>query len=672
MATSSAEFVIAIQQQMKGESAVSELEKIVESVREGVGSFKALDASALKTQEALEATAKKSADVAAEMAKLNSAASVDVGAFRKLQTAADALAKKEAELKAELTTTTAEMAKQQAAITQNAARMQHMRAATKQSAAGAALANTKFGELAGAFGAMGGPLGSSASALFQLGDGFQKLSQAGGPTALMVGGLALVTALVVALGAAVVGTAVAITAWGIKAANAARQQKLLYEATYGGATAAAAMSAEFRGLEKSTGVSRDRLFDLSKQLKEAKVTGAAATTALRAIATQEAAIGDGGTADLIKELKTGQKSAAAMAKEIETQYGSVVRRKMIGLDESMGRLKGNISALFSGLNIESFLQRFANVVDLFDESNASGRVMRGVFERVFQPLVDGAAAAIPQISLFAASFVVQLLKIGVATKPIWSALSKVFNFKGDATSTTMKTAEIAASALAAAVAAIAVAVTVVTVATQGTVGAWQAAWAMASAGFSAFVTGTVGHIAQLSADFSALGSMASAAWAAVSAAVSAAVATIAATDLGGVAIDLIDGFVEGIKAGASKVTAAVGDLGKIAKDGLMDAIGAASPAKEFMEPGLYSAQGYAVGVDKGAGEVEDSISSMVSGGGALPLARAAGPSGPITINITVNGGGDAANIARRVREELEDAFSDLTLTLGGEPTSEAA
>lgn len=513
--------------------------------------------------------------------------------------------------------------------------------ATQKGGVAAALASTKFGELSGAFGQLGGPLGNAASMAFAIGDSFQKLGQSGGPMALVAGVAALGAAAFIALGAALAAAAGGIAAMGIKAANAARDTRLLYEATLGSSEAAAALTTEFRQLEKTTGASRDRLWDVSKQLKVAGLEGADASAALKAIAMQEAAIGTDGTAALIGDLKSGKKSAAEMAREIESKFGGVVEKRMMGLGQTSDRLQGNFAALFSGLDIEGFLSKFAAFTNTFDETTASGRVMKGLFETVFQPLVDGAAAAFPYISLFIQQFINQGLKIAIAFKPVVTAVSELFGIEpNDAMTYTMKAAEVAATALAISVGSVIAVFAVLGLAAQQVGSAFLAAWAMAKA-----------------------------AWTGVSDAVTSAIDTIKGMSLADVGAMLIDGFVNGIKSGAGKVRAAVGELGSLAKGALMTAIDAGSPAREFMDPGRFTAQGYAIGIEEGSAEVEQSISNMISGGGALPVARG-GTGGPTNVTLHFHGVTDRDLVAR-VRREVEDIFVDLSLGLGGSPTAEA-
>ena len=630
-----AEFLISIEQQVRGDDAVSELAKVEQSVRDGIASFKAHEAAALKTQAQREKVGTAAAGLREKMDAAMKANNPTV--FWKAAAAAEKLSARERELKASLEQTNAAMEKQKAAVTGAAHNLSKMRSANEKGGASAALANTKFEELAGAFSQLGGPAGGLLNKVFSLGGAFQKLGANGGGLGLAVAAAALGTAIFAALLVSVVAAGVAVVGYGIKAASAARQQRLLMEATFESKTAAAEMSTTFRQLEKSTGASSDRLFDVSKQLKEAGLEGDAMKTALKAIATQEAAVGQDGTAKLIEGLKSGNTSAEQLAKTIETKYGANVAAKMIGLDQSVERLGGNFGQLFSGLNIDGVLVNFSKFVDMFDETSVSGQVMKGFFETMFQPLVNAVATSIPYAQLFIAKFINQVLQIAVAVKPAVDGLSQMFGITpSDAMAVVMTAAEFAATAFAVSLGTlIAVIAGVGLAATK--LGQWFAAgWAMAKA-----------------------------AWTGISSAVTGAVDSIAAIDLASVATGLIDGFINGIKEGAAKVKSAVSDLGNMAKNGLERALDMHSPSKVFHTLGGYTAEGFQLGVEDGSADVERAVSQMVNPeAGTVKGAGRAG--GPITVNLTIHGVTDR-NMTNEITRHVEKLFNDIALELGATP-----
>lgn len=74
---------------------------------------------------------------------------------------------------------------------------------------------------------------------------------------------------------------------------------------------------------------------------------------------------------------------------------------------------------------------------------------------------------------------------------------------------------------------------------------------------------------------------------------------------GDLAVAIIKGMVNGLKGGLSSVSQAAKDVAKSALDSAMKLLGIHSPSKEFEELGMYSDQGFANGLYKLIGVVED-------------------------------------------------------------------
>lgn len=634
MAGSAAEFLISIEQQMKGDDAVSELEKAEAAVKDGIAAYKQLEAATNKTSSQL---AKVGAAATAMRSNMEAAMKANnPAAFWKAAGALEKLTDKENELKVAVDKAKTALQAQQATVSAAAGNLDKVRAANQKGALATSLATTKFGEMAGAFGALGGPIGGTAGRLFQFGDSLQKLGGSGGMFALFAGGAAIAVAAIVAITAAFVAGAFAAVKYGISLANAARDQRLNLEAMLGSKEAASEMNGAFRQIEKSTGATRERMTEVTKQLKDAGLAGDDMKTALKAIATQEKAIGQDGTGKLIEDLKAGKTSAEELGKSVESQYGGVVKDKMIGLTESADRLKGNLGALFSGLNIEPFLEAFSKFVDMFDETSSSGQAIKFVFETLFQPLVDGAAAAFPYIQLFIVKFINTLLKIGVFLKPAIDKVSELFGMEpSDTMETVMAAAEVAAIALAAAIGIVVVVIGAIVLAALSVGTAMLNAWNLAKA-----------------------------AWDGIKSAIDTAKDKIAAIDLAQIGKDLVDGFINGIKAGAKAVGEAVTSLGTDAKNSLKSALGIKSPSTVFAELGVHTAEGFERGVQRGTPGVEAAVSGMVrADSGDAP--RRGGERAPAKIDVQLHFHGVRDDdLVGKIRREVDDIFRGIALELG--------
>lgn len=198
--------------------------------------------------------------------------------------------------------------------------------------------------------------------------------------------------------------------------------------------------------------------------------------------------------------------------------------------------------------------------------------------------------------------------------------------------------------------------------TIGLAAAFAAAVVLASAQVTAFVTGIF------------------AAGAAVVTAATVMLSSIAAlpamlmasgTEMG---TNLWTGFVQGIEAGITAVTDSATRLATAAKSAVAGALRIQSPSRVMMEMGGYTAQGFAQGVDGGAGQVDAAMTNMVAppapvlGTGATSTTNTLAAGG-ITINVVIQGT-DAAQpgaVAAEARKGVMDALEQLVAQMGLSP-----
>lgn len=632
MATA-AEFLIQIEQQLSGDDAATELQKAETAVKDSIASYRQLEAAAGKTQQQLEKVTASMAGVRDKMAAAMKAG--DPSAFWKQATALGKLEAKERDLKAAVGDATKALEAQKKAVTAAAGNLDTQRKAAAKGGLAARVAGSDVFELGSSFSALGGPLGGTIGRLFEFGEASKKLTMAHGRMGLFMAGTTLAVAAVAVLAAAFVALGVAALAAGLKMADAVRTQKLNLQALLGSKDAAAGMSAAFREIGKSTGVSSDRLMQLTKDLKKAGVEGESMKTALRAIATQEAAIGQDETAGLIDKLKSGQTTAEQLGDSIASQYGGVVDEKMKGLGASADRLQGNLGALASGLDIEPLTAAFSKFVDMFDETTTSGQTMKALFEGVFQPLVNAIATAFPFAQLFIVKFINTLLKIAVAVQPAYSKVKELFGLgeEGSAMSTVLEAAELAAIAFAAAI-------------------------GLAVLAIGAFVLWVV----NTARGFATLWQAAKSAWDGVVQAFDKAKKAIAEIDLTQIGKDIIDGLIKGIKDGAGSVKDAVVGVVDGAIEAGKEALGIKSPSKVFAELGRYTTEGYVVGIDAGAPDVEGAVTSMLSGSGEARRGERAPTK--IELHLTIHGVEGADKLVPSIEAAVSRLFEEAALELG--------
>jgi len=136
-----------------------------------------------------------------------------------------------------------------------------------------------------------------------------------------------------------------------------------------------------------------------------------------------------------------------------------------------------------------------------------------------------------------------------------------------------------------------------------------------------------------------------------------------------IATDMVDGFIAGLDAQWGRVTARVTEL----SDGVVNTVRGVfdmhSPSRVMMELGAYTAEGFAMGVDGGAGRVGRSMGDMASGGADAAAGAMGSGSGGVQIQLQVmvqaTPGADPEEtghgIGRGIVAELAGVFELLNL-----------
>jgi hypothetical protein len=633
------DFVLKIQALMEG-NAVSELEAAKSSAADALKEYQALERTSAQTASALE---KLGASSAALQSKMQAAMEAgDTSAFWKLAGDANALAAKQAALEKKASDTAAAMDLQAQKVEQCSdayAQLRDAEEASSSAAEDAATSQENFEKSAGGIKKLGGPLGS-------LGDKAEEFSEAWGALKDKLGttgaAMAVGAAVTAALAAVVVAATYKLAAFGLKAADAQRNLKLTLEAMEGTAEGGGRLADAFSEIEGATGVGEDRLLDLTRSLKDAKVSAADMPAALRAIAMQEAALGDqGGTQALIDDLKSGKKTAAELGAEMEKQFGGVVEKKMLGVDQQMATLEKNLEDLFSGLNIEGVLKGFSKLVSLFDSSTESGQALKAIIEAAFGSLGDS-EDIFNSIERFFLGMISSALTLAIWIKKI----AKELGFDTGGLTDIIDAADLGKVALFSLLIPFAPLIVVI-----GVVGG--------------LIYGLVAAYQFLSSAGSAALQWLTEAWDAVATA-------LEEFDLAAVGTAMIDGLVEAIKAGATKVAGAIKDVAKGAIDGAKGVLGIASPSKVFEEIGGYTVEGFVGGVDAENDNATRAMENAITPPSASKGKGGSGGGGN-TYSFTFNVNGEnAQQIAEEAYRIFVGKLEDAGEQMGGGDAEEAA
>jgi hypothetical protein len=508
---------------------------------------------------------------------------------------------------------------------------------------------------------------------------FRKLQEAMGTTegrALLMGRAVAVAAtaffgLSVAFAAvtvaAIAGVA-AITSWAISLSNVNREAKLNAEAVAALKPEVAALSGLFGELNAETGLGDKKLLALTYKLRDAGVGAVDMAGALRDAALAERALGDGGADDFIASIKEAKGAVAGLSNEVRGKLGVIVSKQMLGLDAQSERLKKNIGGLFGDLNIEPALSGLQRLGALFDKNTEAGGALKFLFESVFQPIVDQAEAASVAVEAFALGFLIGMTKLYIAVKPTLRVLEETFGFDDDSLTSVLGDAKSAGEAIAPVVAGLAIAFT----ATAAAIGVVVGLMAAVGAAFFAIP-------AAISSASQALGNIFGNAIKAVIELVTGVPQTMT-----GVGANMMQGLVDGITGGAANVvkaiTGAVGD----AITGARKLLGIASPSRVFAEMGGYTAEGFAMGVDDGAGEAQSALAAMVAppepsaieqayataGGGASSSTAASAPAAAAP-GASASGGWSGDLIlqfpnVKDAKEAIEEIREAVTMVLRGD------
>lgn len=466
---------------------------------------------------------------------------------------------------------------------------------------------------------------------------FRKLSEAMGSTegrALLMGkaaGIAAgavvgLTVAAAALTAALVAGVVAVTAWAIGLADVNRSAKLSAQAAEALGANLSSVRGLFDELNAETGLGDKALQGLTKRLRDAGVQAGDMAGALRDAALAERALGAGGADDFIAEIKASKGAITGLTNEVRGKLGVIVSKQLLSLDSQAEQFKKNIGSLFGGLNIEPVLEGLRILVSLFDQNTAAGGAMKLLFETVFQPIVDQAKNAALAVEAFALGFLIGLTKVYIAVKPTIRALGELFGFEDTALIDLLGDAKAAGEAIAPVV--------------LGLVAGFTAA--------AAVVGVLVGALAAVAASFIAIPFAVQAAARAVGELMGNAIKALISAVTGvpgqfnGLGANMMQGLADGIRGAAGAVvgavTGAVGDAIKSAKS----LLGIASPSKVFAEMGGYTAEGFAMGVDDGAGAAQDSLAAMVEPPAVSPIDQAVAGGSSSTAGATADGGAGAA------------------------------
>lgn len=525
--------------------------------------------------------------------------------------------------------------------------MRNVNRLTKHSSDVLGDATTRLSTFRGALGDVGGPLGELGEKVLFPAQGFVDLSETMGKgraamVVAAVGAVAL-TAAVAALGVAAIVASVQIAQWGVSMADASRSANLAEQAALALSPELEQLGGQFAALEEETNLSTGRLHELSRGLRDAKVSAEDMPGALRAAALAEAALGSQGSAQFLSNIKEGKGAVADLAAEAQAKLGGIVAKQMLGLENQGKRFERLWGNLFDSIQIEPALLALDKLVGLFEEGTASAEAMKVLLGGIFEPFLGQADDLATSAEAIALKVLIEFTKLYIAAKPWIQRLadltSDTFALMAEHSDLVVLTLEglgVAIGAVALVGAALVVAI--------GAIGA------------------ALGHLMRQAIRTVEM-------WVFMGEALAGF--AVDAVEFGG---DLIAGLVKGITDGASDVWEAISGVVTGGIDRAKELLGIASPSKVFAGIGEDTGEGFVRGVESKQGDSGRAVDSLVmpeqtrrdiqrggsSGGdgGGAPVVAQDSPGGGATINLagaTFNFSG-VANA-----EEAEERFGDMLM-----------
>jgi hypothetical protein len=523
-----------------------------------------------------------------------------------------------------------------------------------------------FDELLATAQGAGGPLGSLAGGASRLKGMLGKGGAAGG-----------VLLLVAAIGLLVAAALTGLVKFAVLSADAARSQRIFFEAATGGGAAAGALAAQVAAVAGRVGLARAAIEELALSLARSGLQGRALDAALSAVATTSSVMGQAagstlqGIAERARQAKvlvlgaldlqgTGLKIGdvgQALAKRmgisvqaavaaiqngrvrveaglqalddaVQAKFGKAALAQTLSLSHQFTKLREDLAHIFDGVDVEPLLRGLRDVLSIFDQTTFTGKMLRSLAETLLTPLIAGLSTIAPIAKAFFQGLIIGALVAAIVFLKLRNAFRDVFGGDTKSNIDWVKTAMYAGAIVAVYLAAT---FGLVALAIGGVAKTAVWLWSKLIDGYN-FVK---------SLGWGALGT-----W-------------------------IVEGIVNGLKGGAKLLVDAVKGLGQLAKGAFTTEVKINSPSRVFYNYGLYMDEGLALGVEAGSGRVEDAVDTIAVTPGKRPSAAsvsARAQRGGSTYNITQNFNGirDDEELLAKMTRAITELFEGEA-TMAGAP-----
>lgn len=303
--------------------------------------------------------------------------------------------------------------------------------------------------------------------------------------------------------------------------------------------------------------------------------------------------------------------------------------------------------LFEDVDIKPFIDGVKELGKAFGPTTAAGQAMKFLVEKGFNLLFKSVAALLPYVTKFFLQIIIWSLKAYLMIKQHWEGITIAFKILGAALGLIAVLFAVVATSIAGFIA----------VGVGMTVFVFALAAGIIWLGYK-IIEFAVAVAKAIPDALDAIGKFVTDSWASLKAWVPGAVEA---------AGNFVDGLVQGIENGVSKVVDSVTNLGEEAANALKKSLGIASPSKVMFEAGMNTGQGFADGLEasvtktsKASAGLGANVAQDVSQGvsstpvsnmdmGSLAAAPSAGPAAPTAGALPVqdnssNSGGNTYHI----------------------------
>jgi hypothetical protein len=242
---------------------------------------------------------------------------------------------------------------------------------------------------------------------------------------------------------ATVGATVAMTKFGLSAANTARAERLQLEGANATAKwmmsmmwgftratdSAESLQSMIDQVSSSASIGRDKIAGYEASLLSAGLRGKRLQTALEAVAIAASGDETGKAAEMVKGMAVSTAyyggSLDKLANKVKATYGGIVAKKLLDLNVQTMKLKQNMSALFRDMPIEGALKGLKTFLSVFDQTTVTGQTLKYVVNTIASTLLGLAPSAGSLMKVLFQEMIIATLNVMIAVQQLQFAFYDV-------------------------------------------------------------------------------------------------------------------------------------------------------------------------------------------------------------------------------------------------------